>query len=234
MHPAAFKNQLKHTFISQTTIESFYKPMPVLARLLQHKIIAIIRGVQPDGVLPIAEALFEGGVKALEITLNSPNAYEVIKQVSYKWGAHMLVGAGTVLDASAALKAIDAGAQFIISPSYDRATIEATKKENKVSIPGAFTPTEIVTAHAVGADLIKVFPALSPAYIRDLRGPLSHIPLMPTGGVNLENITAFQKAGAVAFGIGNSLVDASQAVTDDYLKQLIQKAQLFQKAIAHE
>src|SRR5215203_4858110 len=208
--------------------------MSVLSQLLQHKIIAILRGVHPDRVVPIIEALFEGGIRAVEITLNSVDAYKVIKQVSNKMQEKMLVGAGTVLDASSALKVIDVGAQFIISPSLDLETIRVTKEKGIISIPGAFTPTEIVTAHKAGADIVKVFPASDPKYIKDLRGPLSHIPLMPTGGVSLENIKAFHKAGAVAFGIGTALVDSSQEVTDTYLTHLIGKAKLFQNAILND
>ena len=208
--------------------------MSVLSQLLQHKIIAILRGVHPDRVVPIIEALFEGGIRAVEITLNSVDAYKVIKQVSNKMQEKMLVGAGTVLDASSALKVIDVGAQFIISPSLDLETIRVTKGKGIISIPGAFTPTEIVTAHKAGADIVKVFPASDPKYIKDLRGPLSHIPLMPTGGVSLENIKAFHKAGAVAFGIGTALVDSSQVVTDTYLTHLTGKAKLFQNAILND
>ena len=205
--------------------------MTILSQLLQHKIIAIIRGAQPTDVLPIVQALVEGGIKAVEITLNSKDAIRLINEVSNHLQDKMLVGAGTVLDAASATKAIEAGAQFIISPSVDIETIELTKQKGKVSIPGAFTATEIVTAYKAGADLIKVFPASSPQYIKDLMAPLSHIPMMPTGGINLENIKDFKKAGAVAFGIGSSLVDTKQAITKTYLEQLTTKAKQFVQSV---
>jgi 2-dehydro-3-deoxyphosphogluconate aldolase / (4S)-4-hydroxy-2-oxoglutarate aldolase len=205
--------------------------MTTLSQLQQHKIIAIIRGAAPKAVLPIVQALHEGGVSAVEVTLNSANALQVIKELSGVLKDKMLVGAGTVLDAASAADAIEAGAQFIIAPSVDVETIKFTKEKGIVSIPGAFTATEIVTAYKAGADMIKVFPATSPQYIKELKGPLNHIPLMPTGGINLLNIKDFQKAGAVAFGIGSALVDVKQELTKEYLKQLTEKARLFVQAI---
>jgi 2-dehydro-3-deoxyphosphogluconate aldolase/(4S)-4-hydroxy-2-oxoglutarate aldolase len=206
--------------------------MTVLKRLTNYKIVAIIRGAQPGHVLDIVNALHAGGICAVEITLNSDNALQVIKEVAAAVKDSMLVGAGTVLNASAALAAIDAGAQFIISPSFDVETISVTKARNIVSIPGAYTPTEILKAHEAGADIVKVFPASGPQYIKDIRGPLSHIPLMPTGGVNISNIQAFQEAGAVAFGIGSSLVDSKQPVNKAYLATLAANAAAFVKAIS--
>lgn len=206
--------------------------MNTLSQLLQHKIIAIIRGANPTEVLSIVQALSDGGIKSVEITLNSNNALQVINEVSNALGDKMLIGAGTVLDAASAIKAIEAGAQFIISSFVDIETIEVTKQKGKVSIPGAFTATEIVTAYKAGADLIKVFPASNPQYIKDLMGPLSHIPMMPTGGINLQNIQDFKKEGAVAFGIGSSLVDTKQAITKTYLEQLTLKATQFVQAVS--
>lgn len=199
--------------------------------LLQHKIVAIIRGANPGDVMDIAAALYAGGIFAVEVTLNSANALELISKLADKQKNKMLVGAGTVLNAASALKAMKAGAQFIISPSLDIETINVTKGQGVVSIPGSYTATEIVKAHAAGADIVKVFPAQSAQYIKDLRGPLSHIPLMPTGGVNISNIRAFRDAGAVAFGIGSALVDSSQPVTADYLSALTEKARAFVQAI---
>lgn len=205
--------------------------MVVTDLLIKHKIVAIIRGAQPGDVLNIVHALSAGGIHAVEITLNSIDALQVIRNVANDVKDNMLVGAGTVLNASSALAAIDAGAQFIISPSFDVETINATKKRSVVSIPGAYTPTEIVKAFEAGADIVKVFPAQSAQYIKDIRGPLSHIPMMPTGGVNISNIRAFQDAGAVAFGIGSSLVDSKQKVTNDYLAMLTGNAAALVNAI---
>lgn len=206
--------------------------MSIADQILQHKIVAIIRGARPGDVMDIVNAIRAGGICAVEITLNSADALSLIKDIAAAMSNTMLVGAGTVLNAGSARAAVDAGAQFIISPSLDIETISVTKKMGIVSIPGAYTATEIVKAYEAGADIVKVFPASSPQYIRDIRGPLSHIPLMPTGGVNLSNIKAFQQAGSVAFGIGSALVDSKQAVTKDYLAQLTTIAAAFVKAIS--
>lgn len=205
--------------------------MTVPELLRQHKIVAIIRGAKPADVMNIADALYRGGIRAVEVTLNSENALDLINKLSGNAGAQMLVGAGTVLNKAAALAAIDAGAQFIISPSLDIDTISITKAKGVVSIPGAYTATEIVKAYDAGADIVKVFPAQSAQYIKDLRGPLSHIPLMPTGGVNLSNIRAFSNAGAVAFGVGSALVDSSKPVNGAYLAALTENALAFVQAI---
>jgi 2-dehydro-3-deoxyphosphogluconate aldolase/(4S)-4-hydroxy-2-oxoglutarate aldolase len=207
--------------------------MSTLSQILETKIVAIIRGANPKDVLQIAKALHKGGIKALEITINSPKALGVIEEVADQLGEQVLVGAGTVLDAETARAAISAGAKFIISPTLNAATIKMTKRYGIVSIPGAFTPTEILTAYAKGGDIIKVFPASSAVqYIKDVRGPLGHIPLMPTGGVNLENISEYQKAGAVAFGIGSALVDTKNEMSEEYLQQLTDKAGKYIQAVA--
>lgn len=207
--------------------------MSTLSQILETKIVAIIRGANPKDVLQIAKALQDGGIKALEITINSPKALSVIEEVTDQVGENVLIGAGTVLDAETARAAISAGAKFIISPTVDIETIKMTKRYGIVSIPGAYTPTEILTAYQSGGDIIKVFPASSGVqYIKDIRGPLAHIPLMPTGGVNLENIKEYQKAGAVAFGIASALVDTKKEITKDYLQQLTEKAGKYIQAVA--
>lgn len=207
--------------------------MNIIDQIFEHRIVSIIRGARPDDVIDIADALYKGGVKLLEITLNSDNAFEVIKTVSARFENKMLIGAGTVLTSEDASRVIDSGAKFIISPSTDFEVIKATKQKGAISIPGAYTPTEIVNAYKAGADIIKVFPASAPKYIKEILAPLSHIPLMPTGGINLENIAEFQKAGAVAFGIGTSLVDTKKQITEEYLNEITKKAELFNKAINH-
>lgn len=205
--------------------------MTVLDAIFNHKIVAIIRGAQPGNVIDIVHALQAGGIHAVEITLNSGDALRVIKEVVLAVKDSMLIGAGTVLNASSAIAAMDAGAQFIISPSLDIDTISVTKARNIVSIPGAYTATEILKAHEAGADIVKVFPAPGPQYIRDIRGPLSHIPLMPTGGIDISNIGAFRDAGAVAFGVGSALVNTSQPFTKDYLSSITSSAVAFVQAV---
>ncbi|MBL3644680.1 bifunctional 4-hydroxy-2-oxoglutarate aldolase/2-dehydro-3-deoxy-phosphogluconate aldolase [Bacillus sp. RHFB] len=206
--------------------------MNTLTHIFENKIISIVRGAKPEDTLKIAKALRDGGVKLIEITLNSPNALESIELISQELGEEMVVGAGTVLDPETARAALLAGSKFILSPTVHLETIKMTKRYGAVSIPGAFTPTEILTAYENGGDIIKVFPAsVGPNYFKDIRGPLSHIPLLPTGGVTLDNITEFQKAGVVGFGIGSSLVDAKQEVNEKYLTALTQKAKSFVSAI---
>lgn len=199
-----------------------------LEHIFKNKIVAIIRGIHPNEVLKIAQALLSGGVTTMEVTLNSSDAFSVIKKLCQEMEDKMLIGAGTVLNEKMAKEALEAGARFIISPIVDKATIRYTKKKGAVSIPGAYTPTEIYRAFSLGGDIIKVFPASSNVnYIKEIRGPLPQIPLMPTGGVTLQNIKEFQKAGAVAFGIGGSLVNAKQAITDEYLQTITDTARQF-------
>jgi len=206
--------------------------MTALSQILENKIVAIIRGAIPADVLKIAAALEQGGVRVLEVTLNSPNALPVIAELTNQVGDHILIGAGTVLDAKAAKASIEAGAKFIVSPNLNIETIELTKHYGVVSIPGAYTATEIVNAYINGGDIIKVFPASGPGYIKALNGPLSHIPMMPTGGIDPENIQEFQKAGAVAFGIGTALVDTKQKITEEYLMQVTKNARRFVQAFS--
>ena len=206
--------------------------MDTLTRILAYKIIVIIRGIDPADILNIAGALLKGGLSVMEITLNSRDALSVIKQASTQMGEQLLIGAGTVLDATSVEAAISAGARFIVSPCLNIETIRATKQMGAVSIPGAFTATEILSAYNAGGDIIKVFPASVGAnYFRDLRGPFPQIPLMPTGGVNLTNIREYQKAGAVAYGIGGALIDVSQKMSKEYLRSLTEKAKQFAEAV---
>jgi 2-dehydro-3-deoxyphosphogluconate aldolase/(4S)-4-hydroxy-2-oxoglutarate aldolase len=207
--------------------------MSILNKILEHKIVTIIRGAEPSDINKIVDSLFEGGIRVLEITLNSPNALTVIEELSKHANKELLIGAGTVLDAEAASNAISAGAKFIISPSFDPAVIAVTKKAGAVSIPGAFTATEIFTAFKMGGDIIKVFPATGSQYIKDIRGPFPDIPLMPTGGINLQNIQEYLQAGAVAVGIGSALVNTKQKVTEEYLLALKNSAAKFVEAVSN-
>lgn len=202
--------------------------MSILSTILEHKIIAILRGAGTDAVLKIAEALCDGGVRLIEVTMNSPNALQSIETLRKELGDRIWVGAGTVLDAATAKKAVAAGAGFIISPTFDRDTIRQTKDLGAVSIPGAFTPTEIYNAYSAGGDLIKVFPGvLGAEYLKSIRAPLPHIPLMPTGGVTPENMPLFLKAGAVAFGIGTALADPGRPISAPYLEEIKENARRF-------
>ncbi|MFD2922418.1 bifunctional 4-hydroxy-2-oxoglutarate aldolase/2-dehydro-3-deoxy-phosphogluconate aldolase [Halobacillus naozhouensis] len=204
-----------------------------LQRMMEHKLVAVIRGAEGEEVLPIARALHDGGIHILEITADTPQVSELIRSVNDEFSDEVIVGAGTVLDPETARAAIMAGARFIFSPTVNRDTIQLTKRYGVVSIPGAMTPTEILTAYEHGADLIKVFPAgtVGPGYIKDVHGPFPHIPLMPTGGVNLSNIREYFEKGAVAAGLGGSLVNTKQPMNKDALEDITEKAQQFVKAI---
>ena len=199
--------------------------MDPLPYILENKIIAIIRGVEAWKVLPIVQALYTGGIRVVEITLNSENPFEIIRELAIRMKGKTLIGAGTVMDIPSAEMAIQHGARFIISPMLDNNLIKFVKGQGLVSIPGAFTATEIVAAHWAGADIVKVFPAPDSRYIHDLTGPFPHIRFMPTGGIHENNIAAFRMAGAVAFGVGSALVSAGQKISTDALSQLTSKAE---------
>lgn len=206
--------------------------MNTMSSILDNKIIAIIRGANSKDVLNMAKALHEGGVNILEITMNSPNVLSAIEEITVELGDRVVVGAGTVLDAETARAAILAGAKFILSPTVDIETIQMAKRYGAVSIPGAFTPTEILSAYENGGDIIKVFPAtMGPSFIKDIRGPLPQIPLLPTGGIDLNNIQEFMKAGAIGCGIGSALVNTQLEITDEYFVQLTEKARQFASAV---
>lgn len=205
--------------------------MTTLQQILEHKIVAILRGMPPADIINIADALYNGGIRLLEVTLNSENALPVIEQLAHVFKGKLMIGAGTVLNATDANNAIDAGATFLISPNLDASVIDAAKKANVVSIPGAFTPTEILSAHNMGADIVKVFPCLNAAYVKNILAPLNHVKVMPTGGIDATNIQAFAATGAVAFGIGSALVDSKLKVTPDYLHQLTNRAQALTGAL---
>ena len=205
--------------------------LSTLSEIKKHQLVAIIRGLAPQHVLPISEALYRGGVRVLEVTMNSTEPLEAIRAVSNAWGGRMIVGAGTVLTVAMTEAAVSAGARFVLSPVVDRDVIQATKALGAVSIPGAYTATEIFTAHQYGADIVKVFPASSPAYIKNMSGPLPHIPLLPTGGITPQNIQEYKRAGAVAFGVGGGLVDTKQPVTPQLLDQVTENARRFVAAL---
>jgi 2-dehydro-3-deoxyphosphogluconate aldolase/(4S)-4-hydroxy-2-oxoglutarate aldolase len=199
--------------------------MQNLSQLLDHKIVAILRGMPPQETLRIAGALYDGGIRLLEVTLNSEAALPLIEELSATFKGRMLIGAGTVLNVSDATNAIAAGAAFLISPALDIAVIKTTRDAGRISIPGAYTPTEILTAYNNGAAIVKVFPAPDAAYIKNILAPLNHIPVMPTGGIDAGNIKTFAAAGAVAFGIGSALVNSKAIIDELYLTTLTSKAQ---------
>ncbi len=173
-------------------------------------VVAVVRAKSGESLVKVAEAIAAGGVRAIEITFTTPDALEVIRAVRKACGASNVIGAGTVLDAETARAAILAGAQFVVAPSTDPATVELCRRYSVPVMPGALTPTEVVRAWQAGADLVKIFPAnvMGPGYLKDLAGPLPQVKLTPTGGVDVKTIGEYIKAGAAACGVGSALVDA--------------------------
>lgn len=205
----------------------------ILQHILQHKIVSIIRGADPATLTRVVDALYDGGIRTVEITVNSEQPMESIAAVVKHTAGRMRIGAGTVLDPETARLALLAGAEYIISPTFCSETIRMTKRYGAVSIPGAMTPTEILAAYNAGGDIIKVFPAsVGPSLFREIKGPLPHIPLIPTGGVTLDNIRSYKEAGAVAYGIGSALVNGKEPVTDALLETLRERAGAFVAAIS--
>jgi 2-dehydro-3-deoxyphosphogluconate aldolase/(4S)-4-hydroxy-2-oxoglutarate aldolase len=189
------------------------------------RIIVIVRGVDTKAMLPLAEALYEGGIRVMEVTMNSEGALDSIRHLQNKIGDRMWIGAGTVLDIEDAKHAIAAGAQFIVTPNMDEEVIRFCSQLHIPIYPGALTPTEIVKAWKAGAPAVKIFPSASigMAYIKELQGPLSHIPMVAVGGVNADNIRRFMEIGCYAVGIGGSLVDKS-AIRNEKFERITQDA----------
>ncbi len=180
--------------------------------------IAIVRLSDLTHAVPLSRALIEGGIKAIEFTLTNRAAIEAIKRVRVELPGEAVIGVGTVLTAEEALESVLAGADFLVTPAYVPDVIETGLEHGVPVVCGAFTPTEIVTAWQAGASLIKVFPIrrMGPEYIKDLRGPLPDIPLVPTGGVDLANCARLLDAGAYTVAIGSSLVDPRRVAEQDW------------------
>ncbi|HET6328979.1 MAG TPA: bifunctional 4-hydroxy-2-oxoglutarate aldolase/2-dehydro-3-deoxy-phosphogluconate aldolase [Planctomycetaceae bacterium] len=204
-----------------------------LNRVLKTGIVAILRSPSSDHLANVARALLEGGIDVIEVTFTVPGALEILAAVKKDLGNRVLLGAGTVLDPETARAALLAGAEFIVSPSVNLDVIRLCHRYDKVVMPGAFTPTEILAAWEAGADVVKVFPSdcVGPGYLKALRGPFPQIRLMPTGGVNLETLPAFIKAGACAVGVGGSLVEP-QAIREGNFGRLRDLAAQYVQALS--
>ncbi len=181
-----------------------------MQRIEECGIVAIIRANSSNELIEAAVAIQTGGVDVIEITMTTPDALQVIGEVSARLGNAVLIGVGSVLDAETARAAMLAGAEFVVSPVTKPDIIEICNRYGKAVIPGAFTPTEILYAWETGADYVKVFPSsgVGPSYIKDIKAPLPQIPLIPTGGINVNNAAEFLKAGASALGVGSALVSS--------------------------
>jgi 2-dehydro-3-deoxyphosphogluconate aldolase/(4S)-4-hydroxy-2-oxoglutarate aldolase len=193
--------------------------------VLSSKVIAVIRMSDTERLAKVVEAVKAGGVKAIEITMTTPFALEIISAMAKKKSTDVLVGAGTVLDPETAVQVIHAGADFVVSPVTNAAMIAACRRYDTLVAPGAFSPTEILAAWEAGADIVKVFPATSvgPKYFKDILGPLPKLRLMPTGGVSLENARDFIANGACCVAIGTALLD-KKAIEAGQWEVLTQKA----------
>lgn len=205
-----------------------------LQQVLDAGIVAIVRSQDSGQLTEVAHALLEGGVSVLEITLTVPNALDVIRQVRTALGDRVLLGAGTVLDPETARAALLAGAEFIVAPTVNLETIQLCRRYDKLVMPGAFTPTEILTAWQAGVDIVKVFPADvgGPAYLKAIRAPLPQVRLMPTGGVDLLTAADFLKAGACCLGVGSQLIEA-KAVAEGNFERIRDLARQYVAIVKH-
>jgi 2-dehydro-3-deoxyphosphogluconate aldolase/(4S)-4-hydroxy-2-oxoglutarate aldolase len=191
-----------------------------LQRVIESGIVAVVRFAEPGPLVEVMRALADGGVTVAEVTFTVPNAIDVIREAKQQLGDRVLLGAGTVLDPETARAAILAGAEFLVSPCVNLEVIKTCRRYDKLAMPGAFTPTEIVAAWEAGADIVKVFPAdiVGPAFFKAMRGPLPQVKLMPTGGVDLNAAGEFLKAGAVCLGVGGQLVEPQAVAARDFAR----------------
>lgn len=203
----------------------------IISLLTNPGIIAVVRAQKPEQVLPLSEALIAGGVIAIEITMTTPNAIDAIREASQKLGSRALIGVGTVLDVNTCRAAIDAGAEFVVSPICRLELLPVAAAANRPVMLGSYTPTEAQLAHEAGSDFIKIFPAdtLGPGYIKALRAPLPHLRIVPTGGVDASNVGEWFKAGCAAVGAGSSLV-STKILQDAAWGELTKRAVEFVKA----
>jgi 2-dehydro-3-deoxyphosphogluconate aldolase/(4S)-4-hydroxy-2-oxoglutarate aldolase len=202
-----------------------------IKRIRDTGVIPVVRATSADEAMRAIDAIREGGISVLEITMTVPGAVKVIEELSKRYGNDALVGAGTVLDPETAMMCISSGAQFVVSPALNLETIACCRQRDIAVMPGALTPTEVVHAWNAGADFVKVFPAGAvggPGYLKALKAPLPHIELVPTGGVSLTTAGDFIRAGAAALGVGTDLVDlkaireGQSAVITERAKQFIE------------
>lgn len=211
----------------------------LIQQMMQRKIIAIVRGLSPEQMVPVVDALYRGGIRMVEVTFNQsdPNGETMLSESLRRLTAHftdrMQIGAGTVLTATQVQIAADAGARFIISPNVSETVIRETLRQSLISIPGALTPSEIMRAHELGAHFVKLFPAGSMGidYFKAIRAPISHVRMMAVGGIGAADMADWIKAGAAGFGIGGSLV--SQAlISGGRFDELAELATRFTSAVS--
>jgi 2-dehydro-3-deoxyphosphogluconate aldolase/(4S)-4-hydroxy-2-oxoglutarate aldolase len=214
----------------------------VKSRIVEIGIVPVVRASSAKEAMIAVDAICSGGIPIAEITMTVPGAVEIIRELVKTRGSDVLVGAGTVLDAETAARCLDAGAQFIVSPGLDLKTVELVAKRSSVIMAGALTPTEVITAWKAGADFVKVFPCGQvggPKYINALRGPLPQVPLVPTGGVNVNTAVDFILAGCAALGVGGELVQASALkegrpeIITEAARKFVELVKLGREKLAH-
>jgi len=206
----------------------------VLAAIVEAGIVPVVRTENEEGAIRAIEAIFRGGIRTAEITMTVPGAIRALEKVADKFGDQMVLGAGTVLDPETARACMLAGAEFFVTPSLNLKTIEVAKRYSKVITPGALTPTEVLTAWEAGADAVKIFPCSAVGgakYIKALRAPFPQIEMIPTGGVSLETIGDFLRAGACAAGVGAELIDNAN-IRGGHYEVFEERAKRFIEAIA--
>jgi 2-dehydro-3-deoxyphosphogluconate aldolase/(4S)-4-hydroxy-2-oxoglutarate aldolase len=204
----------------------------LLTKIEEVGIVAVIRLHDADDIINVCNAVKAGGVTALEITMTTPGALEAIKELSSNKSPDVLIGVGTVLDVATAEKAIEAGSEFVVSPIFSEAVVKATKAAGVISMPGAYSPTEVYAASQAGADVVKIFPASvgGPGFFKGIKAVFPDIKVMPTGGVNLETIAGFVKAGAWSLGTGSNLTPQDAIKNKDW-KQITDIAASFVAAV---
>jgi 2-dehydro-3-deoxyphosphogluconate aldolase / (4S)-4-hydroxy-2-oxoglutarate aldolase len=203
-------------------------------RILDIGIIPVVRAASTREAILAVEAVTAGGIPIVELTMTVPGAIGVIAELVRTMGKDTMVGAGTVLDSETARRCINAGAEFIVSPGFDPATVQLVKQQDKLMMAGALTPSEVITAWKAGSDFVKIFPCGNlggPKYIKALKGPLPQVPMIPTGGVSLETAANFIRAGAAALGIGGELVSPAALKSGD-TSEITRIARLFLAAVA--
>jgi 2-dehydro-3-deoxyphosphogluconate aldolase/(4S)-4-hydroxy-2-oxoglutarate aldolase len=206
----------------------------VRSRIEEIGIVPVVRASSPREACLAAEAVCKGGIPIVEVTMTVPGAIEVIRELAKNCGSEVLIGAGTILNADDARRCLDAGAQFLVTPGFNRATVEFAARESMLIMAGALTPTEVIEAWTAGADFVKVFPCGQVGgakYIKALKGPLPQVPLVPTGGVNLNTAAEFIEAGAAALGIGGELVQA-EALKSNKRELIVETARKFLEIVS--
>lgn len=204
----------------------------IVEEAFKRKVVAVIRLQDPAKLIKVIEAIALGGVTMAEITMTVPDAINLIRTVTKELDKNLIVGVGSVLNAEVALQAIEAGANYVVSPVFRKEIIDAAHSHDIPAMPGCFTPTEIFNAHESGADIIKVFPAdiLGKEFFKSILAPMPHLNLMPTGGVTLRNAGEWIKAGAKAIGVGSALLDKEAITSGDY-KKLTENAKIIMESI---